>query len=229
MKSAPIEDSVARLRMPHSDESASPLLEIDVYIFIEIIDYISFEDFLRLGSVLFSSKKLAKQWDSFRPKLNSRTLNNHVYSLKTLDMLLHNEIRVRHVKTVHKYPLIEASGEGRTQIVQLLLDDGVDVNMKGFDNTALALAIKVGHEDIVQLLLGVEGIDINEQNRRRDTALTLASGKGHEKLIQLLLGVEGIDLSIKNYRNKTALALASKMGHQKIVQLLQKFSREHSV
>ena len=79
----------------NGDERDSPWLTLDVYVFIEIIDYISFEDFLRLGSVLFSSKKLAKQWDSFRPKLNSRTLNNHVYSLKTLDMLLHNEIRIR--------------------------------------------------------------------------------------------------------------------------------------
>ena len=205
----------------NEDESASPWLTLDVYMFVEIIDCITFQDFVRLGSVLFSSKKLAKQWDSFRPKLNSRTLNNHVYRFKTLDMLLHNEIRIRNAKTVYEQPLVEAATAGHTQIVKLLLDDGVDVNMQNrYGYTALSTASDKGHRDIVQLLLGVEGIDVNMQNSSGDTALTLASAKGHRDIVQLLLGVEGIDVNVKNRYGDTALVIASSNGRRDIVQLL---------
>ena len=93
----------------------------------------------------------------------------------------------------------------------------------------LSHASSNGCYEIVRLLLGVEGIDVNMKTSSGYTALTLASMNGHREIVQLLLGVEGIDVNVKDHGGDTALAIASSKGHKEIVQLLQRFSREHSV
>ena len=49
--------------------------------------------------------------------------------------------------------LMEAAGSGRTDIVQLLLAKGADVNAKNnYGETALFWAKKMGHKEIVRIL-----------------------------------------------------------------------------
>ena len=50
-------------------------------------------------------------------------------------------------------PLMVASANGHTQVVQLLLDNGAAINEKNKNNkTALMLAKEYGHTEVVQLL-----------------------------------------------------------------------------
>ena len=50
----------------------------------------------------------------------------------------------------------------------------------------LSHASSNGHREVVQLLLGVEGIDVNMKTSSGYTALTLASMRGHKEIVQLL-------------------------------------------
>ena len=142
--------------------------------------------------------------------------------------------------------LVFAADCRHEQIVQLLLDQGADINAEcgRFDN-ALCTALATGDDKWVQLLLE-KGADINTQINY-DRALCAASGShakvmqmlldkgvemngqdygfalqrslrvGHEKVVQMLLD-KGVDINAQDYGN--ALLLASEGGYEKVVQML---------
>ena len=80
-----------------------------------------------------------------------------------------------------------AAASGHRETVQLLLDRGADVNLRGwFGDLALCLAAKAGHQEIVQLLLD-RGADVNLPGQFGDPALCSAAKAGHQEIVQLLL------------------------------------------
>jgi ankyrin repeat protein len=75
---------------------------------------------------------------------------------------------------------------GHTEIVQLLLEKGADVNAKDDDGrTALMLAAEKGHTEIVQLLLE-RGANVNTKIDEK-RILLWAAENGHTEIVQLLL------------------------------------------
>jgi ankyrin repeat protein len=79
--------------------------------------------------------------------------------------------------------LITSARNGRSDILQGLLDRGADVNAKDSGgNTALIWAAWYGCVDIVRLLLD-NGADVNVKNNFGDTALALAE-KGVVELLE---------------------------------------------
>jgi hypothetical protein len=83
-----------------------------------------------------------------------------------------------------------ATSEGDTDIVELLLDRGADINLqneKGF--TALMHALINGDTEIVKLLID-RGADIDLQNMYGETALDIAITKGNQKIIDILRKAE---------------------------------------
>lgn len=139
-------------------------------------------------------------------------------------------------------PLITAAQHGHTKIVKLLLNAKADPNLKrdafsahnldpfnenvgrhkliNVDYTALMLAAKNNHPDIVKLLLDAKA-EPNAQNHYKNTALILAAIEGHPEIIKLLLNA-GADPNIKNHENVTALLEAAARGHTEIVKQLLK-------
>ncbi len=78
--------------------------------------------------------------------------------------------------------LITAAKVGDTNIVQGMLNKGIDVNAKDSGgNTALIWAAWYGHIDTAKLLLD-NGADVNIKNNFGDTALALAE----EEIFDLL-------------------------------------------
>ena len=72
-----------------------------------------------------------------------------------------------------------ASGFGKTEIVQLLIEKGIDINKTNiFRKNALHLAIQEGETEVVKLLIE-KGIDINQTDRDGRNALDLASERGN--------------------------------------------------
>ena len=65
----------------------------------------------------------------------------------------------------------------------------IDVNQQRdfFGSTALILASKRGHKEIVQLLLQHKDSDVKRKDIERRTAVMVASSKGHKEIVQLLL------------------------------------------
>ncbi len=81
--------------------------------------------------------------------------------------------------------LMEASESGNLEIVERLLDRGVNVNVTDQGFTALMQAAKNGHRELVKFLID-RGARKNASAYDGATALTLASQGGHEKVVKLL-------------------------------------------
>jgi len=81
------------------------------------------------------------------------------------------------------YPLLIAAKEGYKDIVELLLNGGAEINIKGlFEETALHLASRNGHKDVVKLLIA-KGAKINLKDSYTFTALDYAENiLRHQKL-----------------------------------------------
>ncbi|MBN1363187.1 MAG: ankyrin repeat domain-containing protein [Syntrophaceae bacterium] len=86
--------------------------------------------------------------------------------------------------------LIHAADEGHTEVVRIVLDTGVNVNMRSgeMEVTPLMLAAEGNHLDVVRLLLA-RGAEVNLQSKRDNmTALDYAMHylHTHEEVIDLL-------------------------------------------
>jgi serine/threonine-protein phosphatase 6 regulatory ankyrin repeat subunit B len=128
---------------------------------------------------------------------------------------------IRNPGEAWQMPLGSASGDGRIEVVGLLLGYGADVNAKDeFGSTALMRASMNGHTNVVQLLLK-SGAAVNIQATFiRKTALMFASQYGHTNVVQLLLEY-GADVSKSDEYDRTALALATAYGHVDVQNLLR--------
>lgn len=94
-------------------------------------------------------------------------------------------------------PLAAAAANNQSAIVELLLENGADVNSQGmsgdFRETALALASEKGHAGIVKLLLvkkpdpKIRGFDTKILKAVGDTALIKAVANGRIDIVQVLL------------------------------------------
>ncbi|KAJ7241249.1 ankyrin repeat-containing domain protein [Mycena rebaudengoi] len=115
---------------------------------------------------------------------------------------------------------VATQGRGsHREIVQLLLENGADVNLwGGYYETTLQAASQYGRMEIVQSLL-VYGADVNAQGGKYGTALQAASVEGHMEVVQLLLE-NGADVNTQGGRYGTALQATLLKGHVKVVQLL---------
>jgi ankyrin repeat protein len=97
-----------------------------------------------------------------------------------------------------------AARKGHTEVVNLLLNNGADVNAQGGKyGSALWAASRGGHEQVVELLLN-NGADVNAQDRRYGGALQAASSGGHEQVVELLLN-QGANVNVQGERYDSAL------------------------
>ena len=118
-------------------------------------------------------------------------------------------------------PLYFASLLGFLESVEILVDNGADVNVQaGAYGNALIAASASGHIEIVQLLVE-KGATINSHGDiYGTTALVAASYEGHIEIVHLLVH-EGADInSQKRSDVGIALAAASIAGHTEILGFL---------
>eukprot|EP00873_Tetraselmis_striata_P025958 jgi/Tetstr1/446222/TSEL_033766.t1 len=124
---------------------------------------------------------------------------------------------------------IHAGNPARIQSLFSIPGRNVPLNTTGeYGWTALHLAAKKGHAEVVQLLLrGVEGgpgADISCPDKHGMTALHWAALRGHAAVVELLLrGVEGgpaADISCPDENGMTALHCAAPGGRTAVVKLL---------
>jgi ankyrin repeat protein len=113
--------------------------------------------------------------------------------------------------------LMGASGNGFLDLVQALLDAGVDVNEHGA--SALIGAAAGGHVKVVEALLAA-GADVNATIKFGRTALSLASMNGHLEVVRALVAANA-DVDVKDANGATALAIAAAKGHQEVAQFLR--------
>ncbi|KAJ0160764.1 Ankyrin-2 [Colletotrichum tanaceti] len=120
--------------------------------------------------------------------------------------------------------LLQASSRGYQTIVEMLLDRGVDVNIRieretrMLGGTPLQVASRAGLEDMVDLVLRRGGNpNAPGVGERIGTALQEASSEGHVGTVKLLLANGATPDDVEAGK---ALRLASGYGHAQIVTLL---------
>jgi ankyrin repeat protein len=127
--------------------------------------------------------------------------------------------------------LTHAASKGHAEICQMLLDRGADVNQRSegvvrdsgvstLGITPLIYACWKGRVDAVQILLAVDGIDVNYRKDNGVTALYTSCAMGHFSVIKMLLAVDGIQVNQANGDGWTPLNMACQNGHSKVVKML---------
>jgi ankyrin repeat protein len=117
-------------------------------------------------------------------------------------------------------PLIHAASNGKSLVVQYLLEQGADyqvnaLDLQGNGGTALIHAARGGHLDVLRLLLK-KSVNLNEAElTKRRTALMEASVRGHRESVLFLLD-QGAEMNLKDFKGQTALGLAVSRGHLEI-------------
>lgn len=115
--------------------------------------------------------------------------------------------------------LHSAYREGKLSCVKVLLERGIDVNIRNRNGmVALHLAAKSGDDEVVKALITNKS-DLNVQDARGSTPL-IATVKRNKTSTALLLLQHGADVNFQDRRGMTALHWASAKGNLEIVQKL---------
>ncbi len=120
-----------------------------------------------------------------------------------------------------KLQLLEGAASNDRVLVRSLLQQGIDSNCVDSEgNTALILAAKNRHKDMVALLLLHKGTTVDQANTNfGDTALSWAAFRGDTDIVNLLIS-HGADVNKAGKQDITPLSLAARTGHVAVVRLL---------
>ena len=114
------------------------------------------------------------------------------------------------------------------ECAEILINDGqVDINAKQNQQiTALMLAAKRGHLEIVKLLIS-KGVVLDAMDSQRWTALCFAVDANHGHVVRALLEA-GADPDIATQEGTVAADLANTSGDSMLLDILLKFSKNRS-
>ncbi len=116
-------------------------------------------------------------------------------------------------------PLHLAAEYGHRQIVELLLQEGADINAKsGFKRTPLHFAASSGHDEIVSLFIE-KGAELNKNDSFVLTPIFQAAYNGHKNIVEMLLS-NGINLNATEKNSVTLLHAAAISGNPELVEML---------
>jgi ankyrin repeat protein len=109
------------------------------------------------------------------------------------------------------------------ELVQLLINKGVDVDAKASGMTPIDKAIDNEDREIIELLID-GGVDINAKDDRGNTILHKAAYKGNQKIVELLIFIDrGADINARTKDGYTVLHYLAMNGYSEmklIVELL---------
>lgn len=112
--------------------------------------------------------------------------------------------------TLHTHKILHAAASGRVDDIHSMIRRGVNVNLRDrWSQTALQIAVRMDHEDVVTKLLDAKNVDPNCRDRLSNTPLHYAVRNGNEAIVRALIH-KGADIGIENQRKRTPRDLAEK-------------------
>ncbi|KAL9100680.1 MAG: hypothetical protein Q9163_003967 [Psora crenata] len=118
------------------------------------------------------------------------------------------------------YDILQAASyKGHNKVVQMLLDNGADVNAQGGEySNALQAASYRGHDKVVRLLVNHDAV-VNWKDTQGRTPFHLASAGGRMKMVEILSSF-GSDPTIIDMQGRNCLHHAASQGSIEIVNWL---------
>ena len=108
-----------------------------------------------------------------------------------------------------------------SDVVEVLVNAGADVEAKRMGRTPLHCACEVGEREIVKMLLEARA-DVCATDNDGDRCLALAAHYGNIETVRYLVGLRGVDVNHRNIAGHTALTHARLNGHAGVEQVLLK-------
>lgn len=113
-----------------------------------------------------------------------------------------------------------AADEGDAQLLQALIEDGIDPLIESDGLTALHLVARNGNVDAARVLLAT-GIDVDPGPDPREAVLADAAGHSNPRVLELLAGTQLDPAAVAALSNlRTPLNLAVQNGHAAMVAFL---------
>lgn len=120
-----------------------------------------------------------------------------------------------------KWPLfIEAVESGNVDVVNQLIEEGLNINVSRDGTTPLMLAASQGRVEIAEAIIQA-GANVNARSDGGWTALHKAAFDQSKRDVIDLLMQSGVDIEARNKAGKTALQLAEEKGHRDIVRVMK--------
>jgi ankyrin repeat protein len=113
-----------------------------------------------------------------------------------------------------------AAGEGKKDVVELLISKQADVNLAKKPNniSPLHYAVLGGNVDVLKMLIE-KGAEVNAKDVAGQTPLFLATIKKNPDVVKLLI-TSGADVDAGNSEGKAPIHIAAEMGDRKIGDIL---------
>ena len=93
----------------------------------------------------------------------------------------------RKFNTLGKKPLHIAAEGGNKEIVEILINNGANINAKDeYGETPLMSACKMGRNEVADFLIK-NGANVNEKSNLGNSPLSLAKKQGHKEIAELLI------------------------------------------
>ena len=126
-------------------------------------------------------------------------------------------------------PLHYAADEGHRPVVELLIKNGANVNLKDDETdargeTPLHLAAAKGHVPVVELLIK-NGANVNAKDESGRTTLHWVSIEGHKEAAKLLIA-NGADVNAKDDKRLSPLNFSASNNNKEIAEFLIEKGRQ---
>ncbi|KAL6822035.1 ankyrin repeat-containing domain protein [Trichoderma sp. SZMC 28015] len=123
--------------------------------------------------------------------------------------------------------LHEATVGGSTEILDLLLQSGIDANLRRNGSSALHLAAQNGYEEYVQKLINF-GAKVDARDDENRTPLHLAAQQNEDETVKILLGA-GSEINAQDGDSITPVYLASEFGAHRVLQAFFQYNPDMNI
>ncbi len=145
--------------------------------------------------------------------LSQQTVRNHPRTMRSRDADSHVRNSIGYTS------LHDAAFNGKPDKAAQLITEGLDINVKDYDeSTPLHVAANQGHRNVVELLIA-QGANVNARTRNGKTPLHEAASWGTREVAEILIA-KGANLHAKDGDHHTPLHLAATRGKTDTAELL---------